>query len=176
MKHKSISSLLLAVLFLLLSVSSVLAATLQLNGIGTSSTEGKTFTEWWYSGENPQFVGDASASAEVTLTVNDAFNTVTADVNGAWVWTPVSLLEGDHTVSITSGTESIDFTLHISTGSATTPTPTATPSGETKGGIGGATESGELLETGAVEQTIALIGGGMALIGIGMVAKVKMEE
>ncbi len=171
-------SFILAVIFLFLSASAISAATvLKLNSIGTSDTEDKTFTEWWYTGTNPQFVGEASPSASVTLTVDDSINIVTADVNGEWLWTPTALLEGDYAIDITSELESITFTLHLASSSATpTPTVAATDSGETKGGVGGATESGELPVTGAIEQTIILIGGGMALLGLGMMAKVKLEE
>lgn len=116
----------LALVLMTLTVSPAFAATLQLYSIGNSVTTGKTFTTFSYAGENPIFVGSASAKAQVNIALNAATNKVTADDSGAWVFTPTTLLVGSHEVVISSGTETKSFTLNISSASATI-TPTATP-------------------------------------------------
>jgi hypothetical protein len=143
----------------------VQAATLQLNSIGSSVTTGKTFSTWTYTRENPVFMGTAGPSATVTVTLNSAANTVTADAAGAWTFTPTTLLEGSHTVAIASDAETINFTLVISpTGSSSTTASDSTATGST------ASDSAatDLPVTGGLSTTLFLVIAGLASIGLGL--------
>jgi len=93
--------------------ASVYAGTLQLINIGTVATEGKIYTEWWYTNVNPRLIGQASPSAEVTIKIDEAEDKVNADGSGAWSFGPTTLNGGDHNVSITSESETYAFVLHI---------------------------------------------------------------
>ncbi len=113
-----------------------LAATLTLTGIGTVDTTGKSYPQWWYTSLRPTLKGTAAPSAQVTITAGSLTGTVTADASGNWSWPPdQNLVAGDNAVKITSGTESLSFTLtagsdvpgSIATGSATTSTISALP-------------------------------------------------
>ncbi|OGC45922.1 hypothetical protein A2V49_03985 [candidate division WWE3 bacterium RBG_19FT_COMBO_34_6] len=89
-----------------------LAASLTLTNIGALATNNSKYSEWWYTGINPTFKGTTTAGSEVKIKLNSTENKVTADSAGNWSYS-ATLASGDHTVAITSGSESYSFTLHL---------------------------------------------------------------
>lgn len=152
-----------ALVLMSLTTAPVFAATLQLHSIGSSSVTGKTFTTFTHTGENPVFVGSASANTQVNIALNAATNKVTSDDSGAWVFTPTTLKVGAHEVVISSGTETKSFSLTIASSSSSTATPTATP---TKASA--ATAPATLPVSGGEGLTWMLAVGGVLLLGLGM--------
>lgn len=162
------------------SVKSVMAATLKLNKIGESTTEGQTFRSWVYQGLNPVFQGVTTPDAQVSITLNSANNKVTADAAGDWSFQPTTLIAGQHEVTIGSDGEEIAFTLTIDDGSSSSATQNSTASSAVTStnsavvadkGIGGASSSTtteELPVSGAVSQTMLLIVAGFSVIGLGL--------
>lgn len=168
MKIRLLPMVVVFVLFgvLVRQVAAQVTSTLKLLSIGTSSTADLTFIEWSYVGENPEFIGEASPSAEVSVGLNGAANAVTADVNGGWSFVPLTLTAGSHEVSITSGSESITFTLSIS----------STSSSSSSSSSSGSIDLPETLpQTGGFEQTLALVLAGVILVGLGMMTRSKWE-
>jgi len=104
------------------------AATLELNSIGGVPITNQTFSYWTHSGTNPSLVGTASPSAIVELTLGTTSASATAGLDGAWRYDPTTLTAGEHAITISSAAESMNFTLLISTESATKGGVTATPS------------------------------------------------
>ena len=99
---------------LILTISShVYAASLQLTKIGTLETNGKTYSQWWYSGTNPTLLGLAANNSQVDITIDSDTTTVYATDGGTWSFTPANLTTGDHTVKIVSNGETISFTLTL---------------------------------------------------------------
>ena len=91
-----------------------LAATLTLDKIGALSTGGKTYSEWWYTGQNPTLLGKADADVEVTVKVDDKSYVFDSDASGNWSVTPSNLTNGDRKVSVTTDEGgAYSFTLHI---------------------------------------------------------------
>lgn len=129
-------------------------------GSGQASSSAITITSPTASGnveETPTITGKAAAGAVVTLTIYSTPQTVviTADANGNWSYTPNSPLEpGEHSVvaSITDET--------------TGKTYTATTAFVVGAGddIAGDTETEVLPTSGAVENTILILGLGILLI------------
>ncbi len=156
------------VLSLALLSQPIKAATLQLTSIGEILVPTTAFTTWTHEGENPVFVGKATASAQVTILLNSASSQVTADSVGGWIFTPTTLLEGTHSVTISSNSESKAFNLIIASDSAsatgttsTTPTPTSSASA----GVGGAET---LPQAGGFDLTLMTIIFGLAVAGLGL--------
>jgi hypothetical protein len=137
----------------LLSATLVRAAGLQLTSIGTLNISGKTNTEYWYAKVNPKLTGQADPSSIVSIIIDTSSYSASASATGAWSYTPTTLTTGDHDVSLTSGVDSLSFTLHI--GSAA---PTATPSSSPK----------TLPVTGALSNTLLLLGLGAGLVILGV--------
>lgn len=172
----------LVVLLWLGSASLVLAATLTLQTIGTSTVGGQSVSTWTYLGTNPVLTGKASPGSSVTITISATPATTTADATGNWTFTPTTLgTAGSYPISISSGSETISMTLTISpsttataTSSATTTTaatPTPTPVASmtsTKGGV--ASQSAVLPTAGGVEDTIWLLTTGISLVGIALLS------
>ncbi len=100
-------------LLLTLSIFSVLAADLSLTNIGALDTTGKTYSEWWYTGTLPILKGTAENSSSVGITINDEEFSTSTDASGAWSFYSEKLVEGDHSVSISSGSQTYAFTLHL---------------------------------------------------------------
>ncbi len=168
------------------SAQAALAATLKLTKIGESTTEGQTFRSWVYQGLNPQFQGVTTPDAQVSITLNNANNKVTADAAGDWSFQPTTLIAGQHEVLIGSDGEEISFTLTIDDGSSASATQSTTSTASSavtstnsatvtdKGGVGGSSESAtteELPVSGAVNQTILLILAGFSVIGLGLTVR-----
>jgi len=99
-------------LIIAFSLSYAFAATLQLHKIGALDLGGKTYKEWWYTGTKPTFVGVASPSTTVGIKITDNSYTANADSNGNWSY-PTALDKGDYTITISQGSESLAFTLHL---------------------------------------------------------------
>ncbi|MGD9129868.1 MAG: LPXTG cell wall anchor domain-containing protein [Candidatus Woesebacteria bacterium] len=163
------------------------AGTLTLESIG-GYLLGATTTEWYYTGTNPKFEGEAVANSEVQIKVDDTTTTVFADEAGDWIWTPSNLTTtADYNITISSDPETIPtFVLHLTvptsstssatTSSSTTSTSSATISATPAAGKGGVTPSAELPQSGHFENTVILVAGGLLLIGFGIVSRVMMAE
>jgi hypothetical protein len=91
----------------------VFAVTFTLDSIGTLSTEGNRYTEWWYSGENPVLAGTSTAGTEVTVSIDEEASSVTTAEDGTWSYTPTTLVDGTHDVVISTDEDSYAFSLRI---------------------------------------------------------------
>ncbi len=112
--------------------TTVAAQSLGITSIGGVPTTG-TITTWTHQGFNPVIVGTATPSAMVRIDIGSATSSTTAATSGAWSYQPTGLdAVGSYAFSVSSGGQSILFTLGISaTASATpTPTPSSTASAE----------------------------------------------
>ncbi len=154
----------LAVLVLSLTlVSPAFAAGLAVTSIGNLDTSSGTFyNAWWYTQENPILSGTAAPSASVSVSIDGVAATTTANTLGTWSYTPTTLITGNHTVLITSGTETVSFSIEIGseagTASVTTiPLNTSTSSGTTT-----------LPDSGVGIFTILAAAGGMLALGFGV--------
>lgn len=105
--QKSIAFLLLALGF----ISYTFSASLGLTHIGVLDISGTNWTEVWYTGTNFVLKGTADANASVSVKINDDTSTATADSSGNWSLS-TTMGSGDHTVVITSGSESKTYTIH----------------------------------------------------------------
>lgn len=145
----SLLSLLVAVFFM---GGLALADSLTLTKIGSLSTAGKTYPEWWYTGTNPTFYGTADNADTVTLKIGDKSYDTTANIEGKWD-IPVAAAAGDYSVFLTSGDAHYNFTLHL--GKDFTGTTNQTSS------------STSSVPTTGVEQTTALtLGVGVSLLAL----------
>ena len=113
------------------------AATFSLTKIGSLDTQGKQYSQWWYTGSNPKLVGTADASAQVTITIDTQSNTATADASGNWSYISSTLSTGDHKIVLASSTQSYSFTLTIgsnvpatTTSNSSTTSTTGTPTSQ----------------------------------------------
>ncbi len=89
----------------------VLAGGFNLKSIGSVDTSGRQISHWWYTGSVATFNGEAAAGETVTVSIDGTEGTATADGEGNWTYTPESLDDGDHQVTLTSGGSTISFTL-----------------------------------------------------------------
>lgn len=138
--------------------------------------------------DRPEFRGKASAGATVKLILNSLTQmtqTVTADADGNWIWTPPQKLEqGGHTLTVqftdASGqTQTITrtFTVLISSGlPAFTATPSATPEvtitpEPTVATTMPTTSSAELTNSGGLITTMELLLLAISLLALGKVSK-----
>lgn len=133
------------------------ASALTLNTIGASqTTNGNPGTQWWYTGQNPILGGTANPGSTVTITINGATNTATANDQGNWTFTPTTLTTGDHVIAISADGQNINFTLYTGQTQPATTTTTSTNSATTQ----------TLPVSGAFETTLLLIlGGGLLILG-----------
>jgi|GEM_PF-1798555 len=153
--------------------TSVQAAGLTLDKIGTSVTTGKTFTSWTYTDVNPTFEGMASAGSEVNILINTYSSKVTADEAGIWTFSPGGVLSGDHSISITSEGQTISFTLTIGNDSAAAADSSSSAEAS-------ATDSAEvsaetLPKTGGMGMTLTLLVFGVAVLGFGLMSWSNMK-
>lgn len=102
--------------------STSFASSLTLDKIGDLDLGGNMYSEWWYTSERPTFMGTADPDASVNLKFGEDTHTVTADPSGQWNYYS-TLITGDHVTTITSGDQTITFTLHLG---QTMPTETTT--------------------------------------------------
>lgn len=113
---------------LVLVIPYLLAASLSLTQIGSLSTGGAMYSEWWYTETNPSLTGMAEAGASVAIDIDGTVTNVTADSSGTWT-TTTTMDASDHAVKLTSGSETYSFTLHAGQdfpGDTTTSTTTTT--------------------------------------------------
>jgi len=91
-----------------------LAADFQLTHIGTLATEGKNYSQWWYSSPQLTLKGMGTVGASVEIKIDEANASVTVDGDSLWAFTPAgALTEGDHQVILTSEENTISFVLTI---------------------------------------------------------------
>lgn len=125
------------ILGLWLGVNTVWAYDLTLTNVGTTSTAGTDYSLVSYLGGIPGLSGTASPSAQVGVKIKTFLSYVTASSSGIWTFTPVSLDQGDNPIVLSSGTQSISFTLRFnSTVSGTLATPSALSSETSLPGAG----------------------------------------
>ena len=145
--------LLVASLLFLISSSAVTAAGFQLKNIGSLDTKGVSYSEWWYSTENPTLSGTTAAGDSVTVTIGGQAGSATVDSSGNWSYTPTNLTVGDHQVSVAGGAGSTAFILHIT---ANIPSNVSAPS------------QSDMPVAGVIENTLVLwlVGGLLLIAGI----------
>ncbi|PIY80745.1 MAG: hypothetical protein COY80_01410 [Candidatus Pacebacteria bacterium CG_4_10_14_0_8_um_filter_42_14] len=149
--------LLIFLSFFIFAVSSAQAATLKINSIGGVPVTNQTFSYWTHTGSNPSFVGVASPSASINLTIGTTSATATAGLDGAWRYDPTTLVAGEHAIAVSSAAESMNFTLLIATEAATKGGVTATPSAAPK----------TLPQSGGLSSTLLLLTAGLGSLMAG---------
>jgi len=97
--------------FCFLCPKAALAGTFNLKSIGSVDTSGRQISQWWYSGSQPVFIGEASPGASISISIDGSENTTTADSSGDWSYTAAALEDGDHQVKLSSSGSNINFTL-----------------------------------------------------------------
>jgi hypothetical protein len=116
-------------LSLFLAASPIRAAEFKLTSIGSLDVSDGVYSQMWYTGNQPAFSGTGTSGATVSITVDSDSYSTTVGTDEQWSWMPATVLtSGDHSLTFTSGTETISFAL--TTGSSgptdlTTPTSTA---------------------------------------------------
>lgn len=150
----SITIALIAVFFL---AAPIYAASLSLTAIGNVDTSGKSGVKaWYYTSSHPKLGGTGAANADVSIKVGNVSGTAKADASGNWSWqTTQDFTQGENQVTVTSGTETLSFTLVIGQAG-----PSETASSGTKGG--------ELPKAGVIEWTILGSMLGLLFIGLGI--------
>jgi len=133
------------------------AFALTIDNIGaTTVPNGNPGTNWYYTSQNPRLSGTAVASSNVTITIDGTDYPVSADANGNWSYSPTTLTTGDRSISVVGDGQTMSFTLHVGQSvPSSTSTSTSTGSAQT------------LPVSGAVENTLMLLGGGAILIFVG---------
>lgn len=101
-------------IFTLLFVFQSFAASLTLDKIGALDTSGKKYSQWWYTVANPTLLGKASDSQKVKVTIDSKSSETKADSAGNWMLS-TTMPNGDHSISIVSGSETYSFKLTIGT-------------------------------------------------------------
>jgi len=91
--------------------SEVRAGSFNLKSIGQVDTSGRQLSQWWYSGSQPSFVGEASPGASVSVSIDGVEASVVTDESGNWSYGASTLTDGDHEVVLTSNGSNISFTL-----------------------------------------------------------------
>jgi len=89
----------------------VLAGGFNLKSIGQVDTSGRQLSQWWFSGSQAVFVGEASPGASVTVSIDGSESTATANESGEWSYSAPALSDGDHQVVLSSSGSNISFTL-----------------------------------------------------------------
>lgn len=124
---------LVTLIALFFSFSYASAAGLELQKIGALDLGGKMYSEWWYTGTNPTFVGLADIGSTVNVKIGETQYTSTPDAAGAWSLA-TTLEKGDYNIEITQGESKIIFVLHLGQSmpsgiitSGSTPAPTEVP-------------------------------------------------
>lgn len=129
---------------------------LTIDTIGTTSVpNGNPGTDWYYTSENPSLSGTAAANSSVTVTIDGTAYPVTVNSTSNWSYVPTTLTNGDRAVVVTGDSQTLSFTLHVGQNVPTSSTSTSTSSGQT------------LPVSGALENTLMLLGGGAILIVAG---------
>lgn len=159
---KKTASILLVILFLFLLTEKVWGYDLTLTAVGTQSTLGTNYSVVNYFGGVPSLVGTASPSAQVGVKIKTLLSYTTASVSGIWQYVPTALDQGENTVVITSGTQSISFTLNFNATSSATPS--ALPDEST------------LPDAGVWQYYIPVVAAGLGVYFMGSYAKKRMQK
>lgn len=161
---KAIYSLVCLVSFFLLA-RGVWAYDLTLTSVGTMSTLGTDYSLVTYNGAVPTLSGTASPSASVGIKINTVLGYATASTSGVWSFVPSVLNVGDNVIVLSSGTQSLSFTLRFNaTASSTVATPAAMP------------DESELPGTGVWEYYIPVVLVGMGVFVLGRYGKKWMQN
>lgn len=159
------------------------ALALTIDNIGTTEVPDGTTSSWYYTGSNPTFSGTAAPSATVTVKIDEASFTTTANSSGTWTYTPTTLNESvSYLIELISGTDSISFDLDITTSDTDTDTTSTTTTSSTSSSSSatslssskGGTMSGSvslpktLPQSGSLQETIGVIAAGLVLMVGGM--------
>lgn len=148
-----------------LGVKTVWAYDLTLTSVGTTSTVGTDYSLVSFFGGIPSLSGTASPSAQVGVKVKTILSYVTASTSGVWTFVPTSLDQGDNPIVLSSGTQSISFTLRFnSTVSGTLATPSALP------------DETALPGAGVWEYYVLAVAIGMAVFWLGRYGRRKMQK
>lgn len=173
MKKILISLICLLIVFPFFFSKKVMAASLQVTGLGTVNVTGlnlgsslKTYT---YSGGTFALSGLASPSATISVHINSTTQTAIADAEGGWSTLVSSLTEGQHQFSLTSGSEALDFILTI--GEASTASGESTTSGVSTT----ATTSSTLPTAGSPLTSILFLALAMLSVGLGLTFRAKQS-
>ncbi len=152
-------SVLTVVMFTFVGV--VFAQDLILTKIGSLSAVGVDYSNVEYSGAIPTLEGTASPSAIVYIKIKTSTDLVVAATpSGVWEFTPGVLDPGANTIEITSGIETLSFTLNYNATPAAEVTPTPIPE--------------ELPAAGIWEYYLPIIGMGLTVVFFGKFLKGKM--
>ena len=163
---------------LVFSCSAAAVQAIELTKIGTTELVGQgigtTTTSYTYPLRSFSLYGTAVASSAVSIRVDDVTYSATADAAGMWSTYLSNLTESSHAVAITATSQTpLNFTLVISTASATTSTSTSTTStttsttSTTKGG------TTTLPAAGALENTFLVASLALLLVGLGITLKYR---
>ncbi|MDZ7587276.1 MAG: Ig-like domain-containing protein [Patescibacteria group bacterium] len=147
-------SLIIVLALSFFSFSPVSASGFQLKSIGALDVTGAVSQEWWYSTANPQFSGLTTVGSTVTVKIDAVDYQATVDGVGNWTYTPSTLTEGDHAVSLNSSAGAQSFTLHIGQNipaEITAPTPKDLP------------------VVGSIDQTMWLLLGSLFILAAGVI-------
>ncbi len=151
------------------TVGVVWAYDLTLTKIGTLSTIGADYTLVSYVGAVPSLEGTATPAATVSVKVNSTTsNTIAATTSGIWTFTPAALNAGDNLITITSGTQSIIFTIRYSA--------TVTPTASISAAITTTTAETTLPETGTWENILYGVLAGVGVWFLGRYVKKEMHK
>ena len=111
---KKLLSIISLVIYLFILPFSAFASGFNLKSIGGVNTDGKLYEQWWYSGLQPAFSGEAPATSTIEVVIDSNSYQATADESGNWSFPiPEPLTAGDHQVSLTNSDSTISFTLTL---------------------------------------------------------------
>ncbi len=162
---KKILPVFLGMLLMFVFVTKILAYDLTLTAVGTQSTLGTNYSVVSYFGGVPTLVGTASPSAQVGVKIKTLLNYATASTSGVWQFVPTVLDQGDNTVVISSGVQSITLTLRFNaTASATVATPAALPNESALPGAG------------VWEYYIPVVAAGLGVYFLGRFGRKRMQK
>jgi hypothetical protein len=162
---KKILMMLFGCLVMFVFAGRVWAYDLTLTSVGPLSTLGINYSVVNYSGGIPTLTGTASPSASVGININALLSHTTASVSGIWQYVPSSLNQGSNVIVLSSGAQSISFTLNFnSTSSGTTATPSAIP------------DEADLPGTGVWEYYLPAIALGLGVILMGRFGRRWMQK
>ena len=102
------------IVFFSLFVKTAYAGGFNLTSIGQVNTSGQQISHWWYSGSTPIMTGEVVTGNTVTVSIDGIEATATV-TDSSWTYNPGSLTAGDHTIILTSGGSTINFTLTLGT-------------------------------------------------------------
>ena len=101
-------------LLLLFSTSTAYAAEFSLTHIGSLNTEGKKYSQWWYTGLRPTLKGTAAESSTITINIDGHDFQTTANDSGLWSYAPDPPLSAeDHAIVLTNNESVYNFTLTL---------------------------------------------------------------